>query len=145
MRIQAGTHPIRAGLALVSKEHGQALGRLQTRKCGRHEMVVGIGAAKALIGIQTADGWPQWNCLHGMVDGCRESRSLPLVMERRNVPLAQHEGSMPEVCHGQRDATGERQRLPCQDSVVLQRTSCVTRKCHQGRVLQRMLCITDPV
>lgn len=41
------------------------------------------------------------------VDGCRESRSLPLVMERRYVPLV-HEGSMPEMRHCQRDATGER-------------------------------------
>lgn len=32
-------------------------------------MVVGIGVAKALIGIQSAHGWPQWNCLNEIVWG----------------------------------------------------------------------------
>ena len=37
------------------------------------------------------------------------------------------QGSMPPSHHRERDATGERQRLPCQDGVVVQHTSCGAR------------------
>ena len=39
-----------------------------------------------------------------------------------------HFGSMPDRAPSERDATGERQRLPCQGGVVLQHTSCGQRE-----------------
>jgi hypothetical protein len=39
---------------------------------------------------------------------------------------------------GQRDATGERQRLPCQDGVVLPRTSCI--RSYKSNSLQQLAC-----
>ena len=72
-------------------------------------------------------------------DGCRESRNLPLVVNRRNdcwrwkaqclICATGREG-----CNGRRAAG-----LPCQDGVVLQRTSCIRPLWQNLNALQRTL------
>lgn len=51
-------------------------------------------------------------------------------MNRRTVQWCKG-GSMPELRHGLGDATGARQRPPCQDGGVLHRTSCNHHKARE--------------